>query len=262
MTEKLLPCPFCGSAEIHAPSAANKLCLCAQCNAEGPIATNKPDAIAAWNRRAQAADLAGDEALIKQVLAALRIGRDSKWAEAQGYHAAMAGYRPQAHKDEDDEVAQIDAAIERLASPPSAKQEFPHCQNGGNFCRAGQRDGVTCPEESCDIDDGLREKDASPPQSQPAAPTAQAEAVLRSDKDYAIEHAEYMAKSADRLIAAVNDLALAEQEHDEGIANESDVDAARETLAEATRSLNSDIYEFRKRRARALVSAHKENGNG
>jgi hypothetical protein len=88
-----------------------------------------------------------------------------------------------------------------------------------------------------------------------APPTAQAEAVLRTPTDYAIEHAEYMAKGADRLIAAVNDLALAEQEHDEGIANESDVGAAGETLSEATRSLNGDIYEFRKRRARALVSA-------
>lgn len=34
-----------------------------------------------------------------------------------------------------------------------------NCQEGGSLCRAGQRDGITCPEESCDIDDGVRHKD-------------------------------------------------------------------------------------------------------
>lgn len=41
------------------------------------------------------------------------------------------------------------------------------CQEGGDLCRAGQRDGVTCPEESCDIDDGLRPKDVQPPAPEP-----------------------------------------------------------------------------------------------
>lgn len=31
-----------------------------------------------------------------------------------------------------------------------------HCQNGGDVCLAGNRDGVCCPEDSCDIDDGVR----------------------------------------------------------------------------------------------------------
>jgi len=32
-----------------------------------------------------------------------------------------------------------------------------HCQTGwADFCLAGRRDGVTCPEESCDIEDGVR----------------------------------------------------------------------------------------------------------
>lgn len=34
-----------------------------------------------------------------------------------------------------------------------------HCQNGGDCCLAGRRDGVVCPEDSCDIDDGIRPKD-------------------------------------------------------------------------------------------------------
>jgi len=31
-----------------------------------------------------------------------------------------------------------------------------HCQNGGDVCLAGNADGVCCPEDSCDIDDGAR----------------------------------------------------------------------------------------------------------
>lgn len=31
-----------------------------------------------------------------------------------------------------------------------------HCQNGGDVCLAGNQDGVCCPEDSCDIDDGVR----------------------------------------------------------------------------------------------------------
>jgi hypothetical protein len=31
-----------------------------------------------------------------------------------------------------------------------------HCQNGGDVCLAGNADGVCCPEDSCDIDDGVR----------------------------------------------------------------------------------------------------------
>ncbi|WP_186166492.1 DUF551 domain-containing protein [Burkholderia gladioli] len=31
-----------------------------------------------------------------------------------------------------------------------------HCQNGGDVCLAGNHDGVCCPEDSCDIDDGTR----------------------------------------------------------------------------------------------------------
>lgn len=44
---------------------------------------------------------------------------------------------------------------------PNAASEKPavtgtHCQNGGDVCLAGNRDGVCCPEDSCDIDDGMR----------------------------------------------------------------------------------------------------------
>ena len=77
----------------------------------------------------------------------------------------------------------------------------------------------------------------------------------RSDKDYAIEHAEYMAKDGERLIDAVHDLARAESEHGDGQANESDVIAAGNTLSEALVSLRDGIYEFRKRRDLAASTA-------
>ncbi|WP_257817994.1 hypothetical protein [Burkholderia glumae] len=38
-----------------------------------------------------------------------------------------------------------------------------HCQNGGDVCLAGDRDGVCCPEDSCDIDDGTRKNPAALP---------------------------------------------------------------------------------------------------
>lgn len=34
-----------------------------------------------------------------------------------------------------------------------------HCQNGGDVCLAGNADGICCPDESCDIDDGMRLRD-------------------------------------------------------------------------------------------------------
>lgn len=76
----------------------------------------------------------------------------------------------------------------------------------------------------------------------------------RTPQDYAIEHAEYMATSAESLIEAVNDLARAESEHGDGLANESDVIAAGNTLSEAQGDLRERIYEFRKRRDRAALS--------
>ncbi len=86
--------------------------------------------------------------------------------------------------------------------------------------------------------------------ARPSAPTA-VEPDERTPQDYAIEHAEYMAQSAAHLIACVNDLALAEQQCEDGEADQSDVDAARESVTEAQGHLKSSIYEFRKRRDRA-----------
>lgn len=51
-----------------------------------------------------------------------------------------------------------------LRATPTAQrvQLDRHCQNGrADVCRASQRDGVVCPADSCDIDDGVREPDAA-----------------------------------------------------------------------------------------------------
>ena len=83
----------------------------------------------------------------------------------------------------------------------------------------------------------------------------------RTPQDFAIEHAEYMAQAAEYLIAAVNDLAKAEQEVEEGAANDSDVDAARENLSENLGSVRNSIYEFRKRRDRAALATKPQAGD-
>lgn len=80
----------------------------------------------------------------------------------------------------------------------------------------------------------------------------------RTPQDYAIEHAEYMAVSGEFLIAAINDFGKALQEVDDGTANPSDVDAARETLSEGISGLLSGIYEFRKRRDRAAIAQERK----
>ncbi|MDQ0082872.1 hypothetical protein J2W35_003231 [Variovorax boronicumulans] len=86
--------------------------------------------------------------------------------------------------------------------------------------------------------------------------------AARTHKDCAIEHAEYMATTAEGLIEAVNDLAKAEQEQDDGLANPSDVNAAQETVCEFLGTLRNRIYEFRKRKDRAALKGATPGGEG
>lgn len=65
---------------------------------------------------------------------------------------------------------------------------------------------------------------------------------MRTTEAIAIEHAEYMAKSAERLIEAIYDFHVAIAGEDED-----DIDQAGEALSMAQRNLASMIYEFRKR---------------
>ena len=84
-----------------------------------------------------------------------------------------------------------------------------------------------------------------------AAPTSSE----RSNKDYAIEHAEYMAKSADDVLAKFQTYGLALLAVDEGGDDGEDellenIDSARGDLQESLVDLRSMVYEFRKRSAK------------
>lgn len=77
----------------------------------------------------------------------------------------------------------------------------------------------------------------------------------RSPKDYAIEHAEYMATSADHVLAEFQAYGLALLAVDEGGDDGEgelfeNVDAARSDLQESLVGLRHMVYEFRKRRDR------------
>ena len=77
----------------------------------------------------------------------------------------------------------------------------------------------------------------------------------RSNQDYAIEHAEYMAKSADEVLAKFQAYGLALLAVDEGGDDGEDellenIDSARGDLQESLVGLRSMVYEFRKRSAK------------
>lgn len=84
----------------------------------------------------------------------------------------------------------------------------------------------------------------------------------RTPKDYAIEHAEYMARTGEKLLEAMNQHAEVLMAIEE--AGEPDAyltvraQQAEEILGEYMAHLRRDIYEFRKRRDRALASSQAE----
>lgn len=92
-----------------------------------------------------------------------------------------------------------------------------------------------------------------------AAPAEQAPAVAgepdRSPEEYAIEHAEYMAKSADDVLAKFQEYGLALLAVDEGGDDGEGelfeaIDTARSELQESLVDLRGAVYEFRKRSSR------------
>ena len=91
--------------------------------------------------------------------------------------------------------------------------------------------------------------------SEQPAPVA-VELPERSSQDYAIEHAEYMAKSADGVLAKFQAYGLALLAVDEGGDDGEGelfeaIDSARGDLQEALVDLRSMVYEFRKRSAKS-----------
>ena len=102
----------------------------------------------------------------------------------------------------------------------------------------------------CD-EDGSAEIYLSPQQAEQPAPVA---VVMpeRSSQEYAIEHAEYMAQSADDVLARFQAYGLALLAVDEGgDEGESElfesIDTARSDLQESLVDLRGMVYEFRKR---------------
>lgn len=58
MSEKLKPCPFCGSEDLNVYSYQNYYSLpyrwevaCTQCEGRGPVKNTKKQAIDAWDKR-------------------------------------------------------------------------------------------------------------------------------------------------------------------------------------------------------------------
>lgn len=77
----------------------------------------------------------------------------------------------------------------------------------------------------------------------------------RTPADYAIEHAEFMASTAEALLLAVNHLAALTLQHEESDdLDEETIYDARCDVSEYARALKNRIYEFRKRRDRALTA--------
>ena len=46
-----------------------------------------------------------------------------------------------------------------LSAAQQVQPQWSHC---GAICRAGKRDGISCPEDNCDIEDGVRESQPVP----------------------------------------------------------------------------------------------------
>lgn len=92
-----------------------------------------------------------------------------------------------------------------------------------------------------------------------AIPSRQVDETGRSASDYAIEHAEYMAQSAEHVSAVFEKYGMAiiaaEQGEDDTDELHESVDEALASLKEALADLRGYAYEFRKRRDRATHPA-------
>lgn len=85
----------------------------------------------------------------------------------------------------------------------------------------------------------------------------------RDARDYAIEHAGYLADAADQVLADYQAYTLAQMLENEGgddgdTEHEESVDSARDDLHEGLANLRSMAYEFRKRRHQAAYAASGE----
>jgi hypothetical protein len=77
----------------------------------------------------------------------------------------------------------------------------------------------------------------------------------RTPQDYAIEHAEYMAKAAEAFMEASDVVLLLECKRATSTVDPDAMRMALDLMGEARRKLAMTVYEFRKRRDRAAAPA-------
>lgn len=94
--------------------------------------------------------------VMQQALEALELGYDAAKAEADQYHAAMAGYRPQRHAKMDADAQKIAAAITALraalAEPQSGWDKWQEQKRGCSVCGIGANGevvGYVCTRNDC-----------------------------------------------------------------------------------------------------------------
>ena len=83
----------------------------------------------------------------------------------------------------------------------------------------------------------------------------------RTPADYAVEHAGYLVTAANQLIEARDELdGLTLREEECGDVEDEEVEAAEQSVRDATSCLRLAIHEFEKRRNRALAATGKQQG--
>jgi hypothetical protein len=155
----------------------------------------------------------------------------------------------QAHRQEQGAPAQTDAVQVGYVDSPvgfvvttkqAAHSRQPEgaapkdCQHGfADICAAGARDGVVCPADSCDIDDGIRGRQGAALTDEQARKIGVAAGLLVQDKDGRWFVASPTWGGALDIVRAI--LARASESHAEGLTA-----AARDVLAERRRQVEAE----------------------
>ncbi|WP_329770929.1 hypothetical protein [Stenotrophomonas maltophilia] len=144
--DALLPCPLCGNDAEFVPYKNNGLTL--KCKSMGCIQRH--------------------QRTLRYGIEWLRTSMTEHWntraLSAQPSPGGQAAHCPVKHcgmtyarVPSDGRCHACGATVQPSPGGQGAPRCAEHCQNGfADICLASQRDGVICPEDSCDIDDGIR----------------------------------------------------------------------------------------------------------